>query len=176
MNNAISKYCIERYYRQYSQMVQRRCRSILGDEEKAKDAMQDVFLTILSKKGKLNITSPSSLLYTMATNISLNILKREKREILLENEETLSGNSRDPLAQLILRESLDTLFHNEKESTREITEMLFLERMTLSKVAHIQGLSVSGIRRRVEKLRKKSQYCFEKDYLRDLVRDERCIA
>ena len=64
-------------YRQYGPMVLRRCRFILKNEEKALDAMQDVFVRLIERKERINNVC-SSLLYTMATNICLNKIRSDK--------------------------------------------------------------------------------------------------
>ena len=40
-------------YRQFGPMVLRRCRFLLKNEEKALDAMQDVFVRLIERKEKL---------------------------------------------------------------------------------------------------------------------------
>ena len=66
---------VEALYRKYGPMVLRRCRHLLGDEDKALDAMQECFVRVLRSKERLNGDAPSSLLYCMATNVCLNILR-----------------------------------------------------------------------------------------------------
>ena len=70
---------VEGYYRKYSPMVLRRCRFMLRDEERALDAMQDVFVEVLRREKDLVHYAPSSLLYTIATNVCLNKIRRTKR-------------------------------------------------------------------------------------------------
>ena len=41
-------------YRQYGPMVLRRCRTLLKNEEKALDAMQDVFVRLIERKEKIS--------------------------------------------------------------------------------------------------------------------------
>ncbi|MEW5815131.1 MAG: RNA polymerase sigma factor [Spirochaetota bacterium] len=80
---------IEELYRKYGPMVLRRCRTLLKNEDKALDAMQDVFVAVLKKKDRLNDRAPSSLLYTIATNICLNIIRSDKRRPQTAHEEIL---------------------------------------------------------------------------------------
>ena len=73
-------------YEKYGPMVLRRCRSILGDEQDSLDAVHDVFVSLLRVEKRLNDRFPSSLLYTIATNVCLNRLRKkkgEKRRILI---------------------------------------------------------------------------------------------
>jgi RNA polymerase sigma-70 factor (ECF subfamily) len=66
---------IEEYYKKYCPMVLRRCRWLLKDEDKALDAMQDVFVLLLRNRDRLKGNYPSSLLYRIATNVCLNIIR-----------------------------------------------------------------------------------------------------
>ncbi len=60
-------------------MVLRRCRFLLKNEDAALDAMQDTFLKLMVSKENLEMIFPSSLIYTIATNLCLNRIKREGR-------------------------------------------------------------------------------------------------
>ena len=68
------------WYTQYGPMVIRRCRKILKDEEDALDAVHDVFVNVIRGKLRLHDRFPSSLLYTMATNVCFNRLRKKKWE------------------------------------------------------------------------------------------------
>ncbi|HWM85808.1 MAG TPA: sigma factor, partial [Kofleriaceae bacterium] len=51
----------EEFYRRYGPMVLRRCRQLLHDDERARDAMHDVFVKLLRYQDRLEDTAPSSL-------------------------------------------------------------------------------------------------------------------
>ncbi len=51
---------VEFLYRKYGPMVLRRCRRLLRDEDLALDAMQDVFVRVLQRRGRLKATYPSA--------------------------------------------------------------------------------------------------------------------
>jgi RNA polymerase sigma factor (sigma-70 family) len=86
-NNAID---VEQLYRRYAPMVLRRCRRLLQNEEQAVDAMQDVFVRLLAHRERLHGSYPSSLLYRMATNVCLNIIRDQKSRKTDANEELLA--------------------------------------------------------------------------------------
>lgn len=71
VSDAVSLDDFDFLYRTFGPMVLRRCRFLLKDEEKALDALQDVFVRILDRKQKLE-TVCSSLFYVMATHICRN--------------------------------------------------------------------------------------------------------
>ena len=70
---------ITAYYEKYAPMVIRRCRRILGNEEDALDAAQDVFVALLGAEKELRLPYPSSFLYTAATNTCLNRIRQKRR-------------------------------------------------------------------------------------------------
>jgi len=60
-------------------MVLRRCRRLLGHEDEARDACQDVFLRIIARRHRLHDRFLSSLLYRVATNVCLNRIRDRRR-------------------------------------------------------------------------------------------------
>jgi RNA polymerase sigma-70 factor, ECF subfamily len=126
---------------------------MLGDEEWALDAMQDVFVKLINKKHALKSTYPSSLLYTMATNHCLNLLRREKR--VSEDNEILDRIvSLDRVEEnAVNRMFLDQIFEGQKASTRTIAVLHYMDGLTLDETSRVCGLSVSGVRKRLRKLR-----------------------
>jgi len=148
---------VEALYRQYGPMVIRRCRQILRDEEKALDAAQDVFVQLLRRRDDLDQSAPSSLLYRIATNTCLNILRSERRRPQTHDDEILLAIAGvdDPEETVINSHLLDRVFHREQESTRTIAVLHYVDRLTLEETALEVGLSVSGVRKRLRRLREK---------------------
>jgi len=148
---------VEELYRRYGPMVLRRCRDILSDEEAARDAMQDVFVLLLRKKDRLVGRYPSSLLYRMATNRCLNVLRGAKRRRDTPDEETLArfqapGSLEEEVEG---RDLVTRLFEGERESTRRMVTLHHRDGMTLRATATAVGMSESGVRKRMRSLRNK---------------------
>ena len=134
-------------------MILRRCRTLLKDEESALDAMQDVFVKVMDKQESLKNQYPSSLLYTIATNHCLNIIRKEKR-MSSENEILERIVSADVVEErAVNRIFLDQLFSAQKASTRTIAVLHYMDGLTLEETAEMTSLSVSGVRKRLRKLR-----------------------
>ncbi|MEZ4359362.1 MAG: sigma-70 family RNA polymerase sigma factor [Kofleriaceae bacterium] len=147
------------YYCTYGPMVLRRCQQLLGDPQAARDAMHDVFVQILTRAEELRDDAPSSLLFRIATNVCLNRLRSRRRrpeggdpDLLVEIAETT-----DPAARSAARSALDALFRHEPDDTALIAVLHLHDRMTLEEVAAETGLSVSGVRKRLARLRLKLQ-------------------
>lgn len=152
---------IEDYYRRYAPMVLRRCRYLMRDEDLAADMMQEVFANLLRHQDRLTDAAPSSLLYTMATNLCLNAIKsrQARRRHTMDVDTTeLDFAWNDPShAMMEARATLDQIFALEDEKTRTIAWLHYVDRLTLEETATQAGMSVSGIRKRLRKLQKIGQ-------------------
>jgi RNA polymerase sigma-70 factor (ECF subfamily) len=157
---------IEELYTKYGPMVLRRCRFLLRNEEQALDAMQDVFVNLISNCEKIENTYPSSLLYRIATNICLNIIRSEKRHPETLDDEIFNhiADYNDPAESISAGDLLDSIFRDEKPSTKEIAIMLYIDKMTLEQTALQTGLSVSGVRKRMRLLKEKVSFLKEEIY------------
>jgi RNA polymerase sigma-70 factor (ECF subfamily) len=154
---------VEALYRKYGPMVLRRCRSLLGDEEKALDAMQETFVRLLKRSDSLTGEAPSSLLYCMATNLCLNVIRAEKRRPEVpggELIETIAGSD-DVEALGQARRLIDGIFEREEASTRTMAVLVYVDGLTLEEAASRVGLSVSGLRKRLRGLRERSKIFLE---------------
>lgn len=148
---------IEGLYKKYGPMVLRRCRSILGDEHLAHDAMQDVFIRFIEKRDSLTLDYPSSLLYTIATRICLNIIRSQKRRPAIPNGELLLNiaTAEDVESNVWHKEMLGRIFNLVEPSTRVIAVMHFVDKLTWEEIAKANNLSISGVRKRIRILQEK---------------------
>ena len=147
------------YYKKYGPMVLRRCRFLLHDEDMAYDAMQEVFVKLLNNRHRLKDTYPSSLLYRIATNVCLNMIRSAGRKRTEGNPdliETIAG-AENVEEQTAVKDFLERLFRDEKPSTKEIAVMYYVDSMTYEEVAREIGLSVSGVRKRLRTLKSKAR-------------------
>lgn len=148
---------VDALYRRYGPMVLRRCRRLLGDEERAHDAMHDVFIQVLTHRERLTARAPSSLLWQIATRVCLNRLRSARRSRETNSREdalmTALAELPDESERSGARALLERLFRGERASTRVMAVMHYLDGMTLEETANEVGLSVSGVRKRLRTLR-----------------------
>ncbi|MDR1586642.1 MAG: sigma-70 family RNA polymerase sigma factor [Treponema sp.] len=161
MDTAIN---VEGFYEKYFPLVVRRCRQLLVNEDDAMDAAQDVFINLMRSRNRLRGDFPSSLLYTMATNTSLNFLrrKRRRRETGDAPEDGLLScmdRSFDCVEAKILT---DAILNAESEKTRVICLMYHGDGMTLEEIGKTLGMSFSGVRKRLESFQKRARIKLEK--------------
>jgi RNA polymerase sigma-70 factor (ECF subfamily) len=141
--------------RQYGAMVLRRCRQLLRNDEEALDACQDVFVRLIEQRRRLDATYPSSLLYRIATNVCLNRIRDRGRRPETRDDELLHSIAcadvpgRESEARMVL----DWLFNRHPDSSRTIAVLHYVDGLTLEQVASEIGMSVSGVRWRLRKLR-----------------------
>ena len=149
---------VEEYFRTYGPMVLRRCRSLLKDEGLAEDAMQDTFVQLLKNRHKLRDEAPSSLLYTMATNICLNRIRSTTRRPESTGNELVDkiAGFQEPDRPVFANIMLDRIFAGEQASTRTIAMLHLVDGLTLEETANTVGLSVSGVRKRLRGLKSRA--------------------
>lgn len=142
-------------YRTYGPMVIRRCRSIIKDEEAALDVSQEVFFRVIKKGNWEKLQYPSSFLYTIATNLSLNYLRDNRKGpvALSENALAILESEDVPEERVINRFFIDQLFTQVKASTRTIAFYHYVDGLTLEETSEMVGMSVSGVRKRLRGLR-----------------------
>jgi RNA polymerase sigma-70 factor, ECF subfamily len=146
---------LDSLYRLYGSMVHRRCLQLLRDAAEADDAMQETFVRIWQSRESLEDQFPSSLLYTTATHVSLNRLRTRRRHPEDRDskllEEIASGEEFEE--SFMAGSFLNRLFHREPPSTRVMAVLHYVDGLTLEEVAKECSLSVSGVRKRLRKIR-----------------------
>ena len=147
---------IESYYVRYGPMVLRRCRRMLKNEQSAHDAMQEVFLNILSSRNRLTGAYPSALLYRIATNVCLNRIRNERKHTLSEYLDILHNMSffDNQKENRSAEKLMEYVLENGNESTRKIAIMYFVNGMTIKEISETINLSISGVHKRLDKLRR----------------------
>jgi RNA polymerase sigma-70 factor (ECF subfamily) len=146
---------VEALSRRYGPMVLRRCRRLLRDEDEALDACQDVFVRVIQHRGRLDARYPSSLLFRIATNVCLNRLRDSRRDALTADQAVLAEIARaeEPGGGSDARLLLAWLFGRHPESSRTIAVLHYVDGLTLEEVAEETDMSVSGVRKRLRRLR-----------------------
>lgn len=145
---------IDMYYRTYGPMVMRRCRQLLKDDELAADAMQDTFLRLIQRRDQLNGDAPSSLLYTIATHVCLNRLRSNRRcriDLVGEIVQDIAITA-DETDRIIDEALTEQALHGLNRSSREIATDYFIHGKTLDETALHRGLSISGVRKRLQRV------------------------
>jgi RNA polymerase sigma-70 factor (ECF subfamily) len=151
------------WYEKYGPMVIRRCRALLRNEDEAMDAVQDVFVNLLRAEGRLRGTFPSSLLYTIATNVCLNRLRAGK-EVFPGGNNDFFPVIDEAYAQVDAKLLAEAILEDESEETRVICFMYHADGMSLKEIGEAVGLSVSGVWKRLKAFGKRARLKLGEDY------------
>ena len=152
---------IEEHYRRFGPMVLRRCRTLLRNDAQAEDAMHDVFVAVLRAEDRLRDEAPAGLLLRVATNVCLNRLRAIRRRPEDGDDDLLSriaATADDGEARASARNLLGRLFGADDPlaaSTATLAVMHLCDGLTLEETAREAGLSVSGVRKRLQRLRER---------------------
>ena len=148
---------IEALYIEYGPMVYRRCLFVLKDEEAAHDALQEVFLRLMDSAGLVErMKSPVSYLYRMATNVCLNILRRDRAraQACLVPIDELPDEREDGLAATMLVELLSASLG---QRTRAIAYYRYVDGLGLDEIAEDTGLSRGAVRKRLDRFKEQAR-------------------
>jgi len=141
-------------YVRYGPLVFRRCLRLLKSEAEAEDAMQDVFVRVIARAAELTDSGLSSLLFQMATQVSLNRLRTRRRKPESGDEALLLGLADEGarIDRALTARWLERLFTGEQPDTATMAVLHYVDGMTLDEVATLTQLSVSGVRKRLRGL------------------------
>ena len=131
-------------YKRHAPALQRRCASIVGNAEDARDLVQETFARYMSARGTFDRASPFTVLYRIATNASIDRLRRRKTATEEElDPETRAGDlGREP-------HRVDKL-HDLALLTRGLSE----EELTVAVLHHLDGYTQDGIAASLDMSRK----------------------
>jgi RNA polymerase sigma factor (sigma-70 family) len=126
-------------YARYGRSVFRRARTILGDDDAAKDAVQEVFLRVMrADDSTANVDNSLAWLYRATTNLCLNRLRDSKRR-----QEILSGwkpedrESDNANARVVVRQILEQV----PEELQDIALYYYVDELSHEEIAEILGVS-----------------------------------
>ncbi|MEZ4238667.1 MAG: sigma-70 family RNA polymerase sigma factor [Myxococcota bacterium] len=149
---------IEALYRKYGDLVYGRCRSLLGNEADAQEAMQEVFLRVWRyRDGFRGDASPSTYLFKVTTTTCLNRLRTRRRrpeDPVEELPQPLDVSPNDTaLRTAELRQLLDLVLQNEDERTVSAVVYHYADGMTHDEVGALLGVTGAAIRKRIAQFR-----------------------
>jgi len=159
---------LDSLYREYSPTVLHIARKIMGNEQDAEDAVQEVFARVLDRIGQFRYeASFSSWLRVLAKNVCRDILRKKGRhpteslDNLCEFDETGITAKRSSISQeeeLIMRELLENLHEKIdrlKEKHRKLIILRYIDGLSYRKIAQLLDCSESQVKSRLHQARKK---------------------
>jgi RNA polymerase sigma-70 factor (ECF subfamily) len=122
-------------YRRHAPALHRRCASIVNNPDDARDLVQETFARYLAAKGRLDGASPFAVLYRIATNASIDRLRRKKTRS--EDELDASAHVGDLGSE---PRRIDDA-HDLAVLTKGLSE----EELTVAVLHHLDGYTQDGI-------------------------------
>jgi RNA polymerase sigma-70 factor (ECF subfamily) len=144
---------IEELYRRYGPSVLRRARSLLQDEQAARDAMQEVFIRALTSKVVFHEgVSPMTWFYRVTTNLCLNLIRSRGRRLRMLS----SQSTGEPMADAVAEDRVAVMqvLSLVPEELGRIAIYYFVDHMKQEEIAELLGVSRRTIGNRLEEFKK----------------------
>lgn len=123
-------------YKRHAPALHRRCASIVGNPDEARDLVQETFARYLAARGSWRAAaSPFAALYRIATNAAIDRLRR--RRIASEDELDVEAHAGDPAIE---PRRIDSL-HDLAFLTRGLSE----DELTVAVLYHLDGETQDAI-------------------------------
>jgi RNA polymerase sigma factor (sigma-70 family) len=130
---------LEDLYARYSHSVFRRARTLLGNADAARDAMQEVFLRALrAEERQAFVPNPQGWLYRTTTNLCLNGLRDSKRRGELLSAWKPHQISTDPAES---RLAVRCILERVPEDLRDVAIYYYVDELSHEEIASLMGVS-----------------------------------
>ncbi len=140
---------LEELYRRHAAGIYGRCRYLLREEEAARDATQDVFVSALRARDELaRVSSPTAFLLRMATNQCLNVL-RAGRAAWREEVTRIARERKERGIEPEARELVRALLGAAPREAQEVAVRYFVDELTQLEIAQETGRSRPTVRKRL---------------------------
>lgn len=155
---SVSKEQVGAAYEQFGTLVFQRCLYILGERQKAEDALQEVFVRFI-KYGKdlKHIDAPVRWFYKIAENTCYDMIKDAKRHPLpTEDTQTYEKDPPvvSPLHEIIHRDVVTKIFEQlDDPMAREVLLLYYRDGLTQHQVAEQTGVSRQTIHNKLNKIK-----------------------
>jgi len=142
----------EKAWREYHLRLKAFIKSRISDEMAAEDTLQTVFLKLHTGLASLkDKTKLQSWLYQIARNAIADYYRSQKPTVEIPEWLTLPGLAADEKVKQELSECLRPMIQLLPENYREAIILSELKGYTQREVAHLQGLSLSGVKSRIQR-------------------------
>jgi len=140
---------------------------ILRDEEETRDALQDLMVKLWNKRDELkNCNNPSAYIFTMARNLSFDLLKKRRPMRMDENDERkmMLLNSEDATEVRERMEQVRKVIEQLPEKYREVINLRDIDGLEFDEIKEMTGYEVPYIRVLLSRARQKVKEEVEKTY------------
>jgi RNA polymerase sigma-70 factor (ECF subfamily) len=138
-------------YERYRERLFTYCCRMLGDRERAKDALQDAFLKAYQNAGMYQSgTNVAAWLFRLTRNVCIDILRTRKEHDPIDELQLAIG---EPAADVMLQEALTDEIEKLPEIYREAVVLRDVQGHSYEEIAAITGTALSTVKFRIFKAR-----------------------
>ena len=158
-------------YNRYIPLLYGLCLKYLQEEEKAQDAVMQLFEDLLPKLGNYEIKVFKPWLYRVAKNHCLQLLRKENKEIpldytvnIMESDEFLHLLSEEESSEEQLKALHHCLEKLPEEQRTSITRF-FLEEMSYADIVEQTGFTLNNVKSYIQNGKRNLKICIKKQAL-----------
>jgi RNA polymerase sigma-70 factor (ECF subfamily) len=158
-------------YDRYSRKVYSKCFSILRDEMKAEDAVQDIFMKILSSLSKFEAKAKfSTWLYTITYNFCIDVIRREKKDITHEVEdigrlgEEVEDDIEDAELMEVELDKLKVVLSNLGVDDKSVLLMKYQDDLSIKDMCEVLNKSESAIKMQIKRAKERFLRVYKQMY------------
>lgn len=145
-------------YARCGAMVLRRARTLLGDEEAAWDAVQEVFMRAMrSRDAFRRESSPTTWLYRITTNYCFNVLRDAGRREDKLRSSVPAATAADEQSPPDVRLAISEILARVPDELCEIAVYHHVDRMSHDEIAAVMGVSRRTIGNRLKEFQRRAQ-------------------
>jgi RNA polymerase sigma-70 factor (ECF subfamily) len=137
---------------------------LLNNRDEASDAVQDVFLKLWNKRNELEIQNNEAFCVTLVKNISLDILRKRRKNESLNNVEQIE-NEKNINKQIDIHYDwlqMQKLIKQLPKQQQQLIILRHVKEYTMAEIAKHTGLSEANVRTTLSRARKLLRENFEK--------------
>lgn len=147
----------------HQQSIFRFASGLLGNQEEAADATQDVFLAAFAKLSGYDSSRAAlaTWLFTIARNRCINLLKQRRPIALNEPDSIGEVDSTDPIVSRELSQQLDRALAALPVEQRSAFVLAEIEELPYAEIARIERTSIGTIKSRIHRAKQRLQSLLE---------------
>ncbi|MEJ2163501.1 MAG: RNA polymerase sigma factor, partial [Robiginitalea sp.] len=150
MDNVCDDQTYSQLFRTHSKTVFNYIYYKFGNEEKARDAVQEAFVKLWENCAKVSPEKAKSYVYTVANNLYLNVIKAEKVRLKHRKDGTTTTRQ-DPeflMEEQQFKEKLEQALSALPENQRTTFLLNRIDGKKYAEIAEIEGVSIKAIEKR----------------------------
>ncbi|UCE68977.1 MAG: sigma-70 family RNA polymerase sigma factor [Flavobacteriaceae bacterium] len=151
MDNVCDDHIYSQLFRTHSKTVFNYIYYKFGDEEKARDAVQEAFVKLWENCAKVTPEKAKAFVYTVANNLYLNVIKAEKVR-LKHRKEGGTTTRQDPeflMEEQEFKKKLEDALTDLPGNQRTTFLLNRIDGKTYAQIAELEGVSVKAIEKRM---------------------------